>query len=40
VLGEEAFGFATVAAPGGGVEEEFHGSILDLYDGRTLPRAV
>ena len=28
VGGEEAFGLAAVAAPGGGVEEQFHGSIL------------
>ena len=28
VLGEKAFGFAAIAAPGSGVDEEFHTDIL------------
>jgi hypothetical protein len=34
--GEEAFGFAAVSAPGRGVEEEFHGSILRWGPGKRL----
>ena len=36
VRGEEALGLAAVAAPGGGVEDEFHGSILRVACGRDL----